>query len=65
MTGEERQETVRTLSTSELDQVLLPVDDGQGAVLVPLSNVSRLEPSVVGDRLARDGLVLVCEGRPH
>lgn len=37
------------LSSLELDEVLDAVDDGERAVLVPLANIARAQPAVLGE----------------
>jgi hypothetical protein len=44
--GEGKAAGKRALTTRELDEVLDPVDERQGAVGVPLPNVAGLEPAV-------------------
>eukprot|EP00962_Isochrysis_galbana_P028087 scaffold8851_cov115-Isochrysis_galbana.AAC.2 len=47
------------LALSQLEDVLLPVDDGQRAVRVPPANVARVQPSVLTEHLGRRVGVLV------
>lgn len=46
-------------SSGEFDEILESIDDGESTVLVPLSDISRLEPSVGGDRLSSNLISLI------